>query len=89
MDDFVGGKYRGFPEEIGLQSKFCLTLKNKIYEKKTQQRSTIVREIQAMTCSDVTNLNHRLTNVKYMHVIQSTCMATQELRVDSKVKEGQ
>ena len=34
MDDFVGGKYRGFPEEIGLQSTFCLTLKNKIYEKK-------------------------------------------------------
>lgn len=38
MDEFVtevGGKYRGFPEEIGLQSKFCLTLKNKIYEKNT------------------------------------------------------
>ena len=45
MDDFVGGKYRGFPEEIGLQSKFCLTLKNKIYEKKTQQRSTIGKKI--------------------------------------------
>ena len=36
-----------------------------------------VREIWAVTCSHVTNLNHRLTNVKYMHVIQSTCMATQ------------
>ena len=31
-----------------------------------------VREIYAVTCSHMTNLNHRLTNVKYMHVIQST-----------------